>query len=260
MRKKLAESLNERKIYLAQVADFGSKRGYRCDTIDTVLLVGLSDCEAGEIVAEHLWMVSGKQMEKLGLDIGDFIQFRARVTKYIKGYFGHRDDVHKPIETDYRLSNPTKFTRLALTDSAVMKWQVDYNSFKEEQQKEELRQRETWQAQLEIEKMMMRAAERQKAEYEAQERAAYEQWKESNQVLAQIVCEYANAAKPRYTFKRSSYSKPVIDIGEFLSIYPNYSEFREELKLALRVLRREVYGAYTQDSSGNWVRKEETTP
>jgi len=42
------------------------------------------------------------------LEDGDVIEFRARVTQYTKGYKGYRDDVYVPIETDYKLSRPTK--------------------------------------------------------------------------------------------------------------------------------------------------------
>jgi hypothetical protein len=53
----------------------------------------------------------GKQLAALDLQIGDVISFQARVTAYEKGYKGYRDDVYKPIEIDYRLSNPTKIAR-----------------------------------------------------------------------------------------------------------------------------------------------------
>ena len=61
-----------------------------------------------KLVSEHLWFNLIKSFEKLDLRENDIVQFDARVKKYEKGYKGYRDDVYKPIETDYKLSHPTK--------------------------------------------------------------------------------------------------------------------------------------------------------
>ena len=51
----------------------------------------------------------------------DIIAFQARVTAYEKGYKGYRKDVYKPIEIDYRLSNPTKISKNAsASDSTTL--------------------------------------------------------------------------------------------------------------------------------------------
>jgi len=63
----------------------------------------------------------GKQLAALDLQIGDVISFHARVTCYEKGYKGYREDVYKPIKIDYRLSNPTKISKIAsATDSTTL--------------------------------------------------------------------------------------------------------------------------------------------
>ena len=50
----------------------------------------------------------------------DVIAFQARVTAYEKGYKGYRKDVYKPIEIDYRLSNPTKLPRSLVQAAAPL--------------------------------------------------------------------------------------------------------------------------------------------
>ena len=47
--------------------------------------------------------------------------FHARVTCYEKGYKGYREDVYKPMKIDYRLSNPTKISKIAsASDSTTL--------------------------------------------------------------------------------------------------------------------------------------------
>ncbi len=49
------------------------------------------------------------------------ISFHARVTCYEKGYKGYREDVYKPMKIDYRLSNPTKMSKIAsASDSTTL--------------------------------------------------------------------------------------------------------------------------------------------
>jgi hypothetical protein len=54
----------------------------------------------------------GKQLAALRLQPGDLVQLAARVTTYTKGYKGRREDVWKPVETDYRLSYPTNVRKV----------------------------------------------------------------------------------------------------------------------------------------------------
>lgn len=110
MRKNL-QKLNDVRIKVAaEVSRFGTKSSYGY-VKETLCLVNLKD-EEGKELCDHLWMTVGKQIKELELVVGDAIGFQARVTPYYKGYMGYRDDVDKPVELDYRLSNPTKFYKI----------------------------------------------------------------------------------------------------------------------------------------------------
>jgi len=100
-----------RATFQGTVARFGTKPAYRGPDIPTVLLRDVRDA-SGQIVTEHVWMVQGKQLQALCLQEGDMVAFDARVTSYIKGYRGRREDVYKPVEVDYRLSNPTRVRKV----------------------------------------------------------------------------------------------------------------------------------------------------
>ncbi len=90
----------------AKVERFGSKRTFRGSLVETILLVDLADTATGDLLTDHLWMTAGKWSS--GLSAGDRVTFDARVASYTKGYRGRRDDVHVPIEEDWKLSRPTK--------------------------------------------------------------------------------------------------------------------------------------------------------
>ncbi len=100
-----------RSVFQGTVAQFGIKPGYTGRDIPTLMLKDVVD-STGRIVTDHVWFVVGKQLADLHLQVGDVISFHARVTSYEKGYKGYREDVYKPIEVDYRLSHPTKITKL----------------------------------------------------------------------------------------------------------------------------------------------------
>ncbi len=65
----------------------------------TVLLQRVCD-EAGEIVADHVWLDRSKQWEALDPRAGDTVQFRARVKAYVKGYDGFSEE---PLKRDWKL-------------------------------------------------------------------------------------------------------------------------------------------------------------
>lgn len=67
----------------------------------------------GEQICDHLWFNLTKGFSVLDLNPGDQVQFDARVAKYEKGYKGWRTDVYVPVQTDYKLSFPTKMRKLA---------------------------------------------------------------------------------------------------------------------------------------------------
>jgi hypothetical protein len=112
MRRALKPLEGVRTTFCGTVAQFGTKTGYTGRDLPTLMLKDVMD-SAGNLVTDHLWFMVGKQLAALDLQIGDGISFQARVTGYEKGYKGYREDVYKPIEIDYRLSNPTKFTKIA---------------------------------------------------------------------------------------------------------------------------------------------------
>ena len=109
-----------RTTFRGTVAQFGMKSGYTGRDLPTMMLKDVMD-SAGDHITDHLWFTVGKGLADLHLQIGDVISFHARVTAYEKGYKGYRADVFKPIEIDYRLSNPTKITRIAsASDSTTL--------------------------------------------------------------------------------------------------------------------------------------------
>jgi len=119
MRKKLKQINGERRTFRGTFECFGTKNGWKGEIVPTVLLVNITTPD-GELLADHLWFNLTKQFKALDLQPGDMIEFDARVKPYTKGYFGRREDVYKPIETDYKLSHPTKvrlISRKAATSS-----------------------------------------------------------------------------------------------------------------------------------------------
>ena len=116
MRKRLRDlGDEERHTFTAEFVRFGIKNGWTGD-VPTVLFknVKLGD----RIVCDHLWFTCGKQFDALGLQIGDIVEFSARVVSYIKGYMGYRDDVwDKPVEEDWKLSFPTKVRKIGRNEN-----------------------------------------------------------------------------------------------------------------------------------------------
>ena len=118
MRKALKEINEVRQTFVGTFVRFGVKNGYK-GTVETVLLkdIRLPD---GRCLADHLWFNLTKQFHALHLEEGDIVRFDARVKKYQKGYKGRRDDVYIPIETDYKLSYPTKVKKLVREKAAAV--------------------------------------------------------------------------------------------------------------------------------------------
>lgn len=107
MRKQLKQFNGERMRFTATVQRFGSKSAYKGPPLPTVLLTNVCLSDTGEQVTDHLWFTKGKSWEPCV--IGGMVEFDARVTTYIKGYRGRRDDVYDaPIEMDYKLERPTR--------------------------------------------------------------------------------------------------------------------------------------------------------
>jgi hypothetical protein len=107
MRENLRDTEGHRAIYTATFQRFGQKtwRGYVTITLLFVNIIS----ESGAEVCDHLWFRSTKGFEKLNLQPGDRIQFRATSRPYTKGYRGCRDlDDAPALSTDYRLSHPAE--------------------------------------------------------------------------------------------------------------------------------------------------------
>ena len=72
----------------------------------TLLLVNLW-CE-DQFMTDHLWLNYGKNFLSLGaLQPGDQVTFKARVARYEKGHFKHR-------QRDYHLTRPTQVRCLTI--------------------------------------------------------------------------------------------------------------------------------------------------
>lgn len=115
MREELAELCGKRRRFEGVFVRFGQKSGYKA-VLTTILLQDVKDVFSQKVVTDHLWFTMGKRFEALKLVEGDVVRFNARVTEYEKGYKGRQneDDYDcKPVETDYRLSFPSKFIKVS---------------------------------------------------------------------------------------------------------------------------------------------------
>lgn len=111
MRNELKDIEDIRGTFTGEFVRTGLKSGYRGE-LETLLLTNVKDSN-NKVVTDHLWFNYTKGFKNLGeLKEGDLIKFDARVKEYEKGYKGYRDDVYKPIEIDYKLSHPTKLSKL----------------------------------------------------------------------------------------------------------------------------------------------------
>ncbi len=111
MRKELKKLHMIRGTFTGIFVRFGNKTGYKGKIEQTLLFKDIKDKE-GKIITSHLWFTMTKGFFKCDLQENDIIQFNARVKEYVKGYKGYRFDVDKPIEIDYKLSFPTKISKL----------------------------------------------------------------------------------------------------------------------------------------------------
>lgn len=112
MRKELKNRNGERMLFTAVVERFGTKATYHGYSENTMLLKNVRFAGTHERATNHIWFTVGKTIEALKLSVGEHIQFEARIGEYTKGYVNHRIDVNNA-KTDYKLTRPTKFLRLA---------------------------------------------------------------------------------------------------------------------------------------------------
>jgi hypothetical protein len=67
LRKKLAKRLGERARYVGTANRFGSKRAFRGPDLLTLCLEKIATTD-GTVVADHLWLTVGKQLDRLNPD------------------------------------------------------------------------------------------------------------------------------------------------------------------------------------------------
>lgn len=111
MREKLEQNNGIRSRYAGTFEKFGKKTGWNHPEA-TVLLVNIRD-DSQHLITDHLWFNYTKEFKNLWesgqLKPGSIVEFYGRVAEYEKGYEGYReDDDLPPIETDYKLTRPTK--------------------------------------------------------------------------------------------------------------------------------------------------------
>jgi hypothetical protein len=114
LRDELAKIHGVRREFQGIFDRYGTKSGWK-GLVRTILLLDVEDCLTHKIVTDHLWFNETKGFAANQLQQGDVVRFHARVTRYVKGYRGRRDedfDDRPPVELDYRLSFPTKLTLL----------------------------------------------------------------------------------------------------------------------------------------------------
>jgi hypothetical protein len=111
MRKELKARYGRRGRFHATFKKFGAQRHGEFPPTPTALFLDVRD-EDGEVVADHLWFTVGDQLGRLELKPGDEVFFFARVTKYRKRNPDAIDQDDPLWVEDYRLSHPSKISKL----------------------------------------------------------------------------------------------------------------------------------------------------
>jgi len=110
-RKAFGANEGKRSHYTGEFVRKGIKHGYKGNTV-TVLLKDIKD-ETGQIVTDHQWFNMTKGFEQADLKLGDLVEFRATVKKYIKGYKGKLEYIfYKPKKADHMLARPNNIIKL----------------------------------------------------------------------------------------------------------------------------------------------------
>lgn len=108
MREDLKKINGLRMQFIGRFVRFGQKNGYK-GPLPTLLLQDVKMVGAPDIKTDHLWFNVTKRFAALDLKEGDMVLFDARVTEYLKGYQGYKEDAQydKPVQVDFKLSHPT---------------------------------------------------------------------------------------------------------------------------------------------------------
>lgn len=118
-REELKSRVGKRGTFTATFVRFGTKRAYKGPPLKTALLEGVKDA-LGQLVADHLWFTVYKTLDKVGLQPGDQVQFRATPEAYKKGYRGRREDWELPPPgIDYCLKRPADVKKITAIHSRI---------------------------------------------------------------------------------------------------------------------------------------------
>lgn len=109
MRRKLKESLGDRKKFLGTFIRLGKKKNYRGYSDETILLKNITDVETGKMITDHAWFAYTKGFQTIAIVPGAQVEFEARVKEYKKGYQNTRYKIDNRT-IDYKLSHPTKIS------------------------------------------------------------------------------------------------------------------------------------------------------
>ncbi len=109
MREGLKETDGKRLFFIGTFVRYGKKTDFKGYQKTTILLKNIKN-KSGKQVTDHIWFNQTMEFMQLESEIkeGTIVEFYARVKEYYKGYKGHREDVDRPLEKDYKLSHPTK--------------------------------------------------------------------------------------------------------------------------------------------------------
>jgi len=96
---------DNRHTFTALIGRFGTKTNWNGYPEKTVCLHDVRIVGRSKPLTDHLWFTFGKVWERLNPQVGDLIQFDARVGEYTKGYWDERT-------IDYNLKRPTNMSIL----------------------------------------------------------------------------------------------------------------------------------------------------
>lgn len=118
MRKQLKMIENQRMVFVGVFERYGTKTNWNGYPENTILLKDVKN-SIGKIVSDHLWFSLTKGFQNLEkLEVGDIVQFQARVKPYIKGYVNNINYIDER-EIDYKLSHPSKIKKIGNENESI---------------------------------------------------------------------------------------------------------------------------------------------
>ena len=124
MRENFAKLLNKRSTFVGTLGKVGATYWGNMKPEKTFCIQNIVDLD-NNIMESHVWLKS-KVLDRLNLQIGDSIQFKARIKTYKKYTYsikGTKLIIHERI--DYKLNNPSKMVKIS--GNSYKKF---YNEFK----------------------------------------------------------------------------------------------------------------------------------